>query len=93
MEAISLSLLVSPLLVPEKVLLFSVSDLDNKEIVAKKEGKFLHCKCESGDILSQVEVIFFLPAVLLFASFLEYKYFSIQKGKYLCWFVYCHGRS
>lgn len=49
MEAISLSLLVSPLLVPEKVLRFSISDLDNKDSVAKKEGKFPHCKCEKGD--------------------------------------------
>lgn len=84
MEEISLSLLVSPLLIPGKVLLSGVSDLDNKEIVSKKVGKFPHCKCEKGDILSQVEAISLLSAVLFFPPFLKCKYFSKAKGNYLC---------
>lgn len=40
-----------------------LSDLDSKEIVAKKVGKFSHCKFKKGDILSQVEA---------FRSFLQY---------------------
>lgn len=52
-------------------------------MVAKKVGKFSHCKCEKGDILSQVEAFFFLSSVLSFPPFLKWKC-SKQKGKYLC---------
>lgn len=47
MEAISLIVLVSPLLVSEKILLFSVSGLDKKEVVSKKVGKCPHCRCDT----------------------------------------------
>lgn len=59
------------MLVPETILFFSVSDLDNKEIVAKKVERFPHRMCEKGNILSQVEAIFFLYAVLSCPPFLN----------------------
>lgn len=77
----SLTSLVNPLLVSEKILLFSISDLDKEEIVSKKVGKYPHCKCETGNTLSQAwshSLHFF--SIVLFPPFSNASIFPNKRG-------------